>query len=487
MQAHRSVPITPNTPPRRMGGPAPRQRPKEDSERGMVAGGVLFLVAAVLTLARSSMVSLFVAEEAVPLDNTVYASAFVSAILGIALLQKAEAARKFVLWSCALVVVLLIGLGIWVVGMAPDEVRVGAAVGALLVFLFLLLPVAGIVGLLQRGEMAVRRVAICTATVLLSWIAGLAGEVFLLRIPKRDARRAIEEWAVLDREYRNDALGVRIALPNGWVLLKKGSPVAESSAAEATLAHTAAGAFAELTAVEGTTVGNSLNQYLDRVIKVRGESLDEMKELHREDALVGITRARKSRASWAKGREGFRGILLAWQEKGKYLVLSSWFPEARVREGDRQFEALEKSLTLSGADAALLKSLVDGALEECPHLTRLAVETLVAKRKVQTLAPGEAFRMGYLFWSRGMEFLNPLEVQEIGQIMSSVFDSMPPKDRARLGVYIENAKFGRPTTPRDDLEMSRVMRAALQKLPAESQERLRNHIEKAVALAGDTQ
>ena len=86
-----------------------------------------------------------------------------------------------------------------------------------------------------------------------------------------------------------------------------------------------------------------------------------------------------------------------------------------------------------------------------------------------------------------MEFLNPLEVQETGQIMSSVFGSMPPKDRARLGVYIENAKFGRPTTPRDDLDMSRVMRAALQKLPAESQERLRNHIEKAIALAGDTQ
>jgi hypothetical protein len=99
----------------------------------------------------------------------------------------------------------------------------------------------------------------------------------------------------------------------------------------------------------------------------------------------------------------------------------------------------------------------------------------------QVLEPAEAFRRTYLMTSRGLPALSKAEQAEMGALSSQMYASLPARDRARLGSYIERVRAQQATDPRLDDEMSRLAKGAVLKLPPARRARLQALFEKAVA------
>jgi hypothetical protein len=68
----------------------------------------------------------------------------------------------------------------------------------------------------------------------------------------------------------------------------------------------------------------------------------------------------------------------------------------------------------------------------------------------------------------------------MGDLHTLIYVSLPPAERARLGVYLDRARSGYATSPEEDRQMSRLMKAAVLALPVDRRARLQALFEKAL-------
>jgi hypothetical protein len=140
--------------------------------------------------------------------------------------------------------------------------------------------------------------------------------------------------------------------------------------------------------------------------------------------------------------------------------------------------------TLSPAASAApgpgLALAVRAATQEVPLLSPQAAELLMSRSAAQVLEPPEVFRRAYGLVGRGLYALSRPESKEMGDLHASIYASLPPTVRGRLGDYIDRARSRYSTTPEEDRQMSQVMKSAVLSLPADKRARLQELFEKAM-------
>ncbi len=399
-------------------------------------------------------------------------------------------------WTEIALVFVALGLALvagWEAG--RKVVRVAAFVLA-----FLLFPVAGI--LIAQGVRGATLLALLGAWICLSGVfALLAGEsiswaraslallpilgggfafVYFAHSPETSARRQLREASVPDRRFTDDSLGVSVDVPRGWVILQAGNPlVTAPPEARVTLAHPRSGGFGFLTAESSPGGIGSIDQYLDRVWAARQRERPTLKQTGRADLNVGNQPAKRLSGSFDSEGTRFQESVTTWRDGWVYFSLVSWMPEGAPR-GDRDLEALVQGVTTQGQFAVQLQSALVNVTMEVPQLTPAAAEMLMGSSEAKVLEPEQAFRRSIEALSRALPSLSKKDSQELGQITSATYDALAYKERAALLAYVARVRDRQATTPAQDKEASRIMKAAVLRLPPARRARLQEIYQQAI-------
>jgi hypothetical protein len=446
-------------------------------------------------------------EEAGPAEPTA-ADAWRVRIVGILLLV-AAAAFGFLAWRPEQAAPafdgapwLQVALGTLALGLALlpgwDLARRGVRIVLLLVA-FALFPVAGI--LFAQGERGAGLLALASVWVLLSGLAALLprtqgwpGVVVALlvvaaagygafrfgRAAESAASRQVRQWASADRRYTDDAMGLVLDLPEGWVALKPDSPlVAAPAEARVTLAQPRQAGRGYLVASPAPRGVATADQYLDRIVARRRTERPELKPGMRANALVGSLAGRRHDSTWLDGGVVQREVAVAGLDGWMGFALVAWMPEAAASRPDG-LEALAKGLAARGFLAVRLKESVDAVVSEVPHLSAPAAEQLMAQSEARVLEPDQAFRRSLAALARLLPSLSREETRELTALTTATYAGVPWGDRARLAGYVERVRRTETTRPEEDREMAALMKAAEEKLTPARRLRLQAYYEKAI-------
>ena len=303
---------------------------------------------------------------------------------------------------------------------------------------------------------------------------------WLPRWQKQEAGQRIQGDASAEGRYRDDAAGLALSAPEGWVLLRPDSTVLVAPQARAKLAQSSLGGFAVLT-VEAVPPGvMTLDAFIDRVVDGRRALITDYKDLGRAEAKLGALPARRLTASWVEERTEQRVTMLAAQDAWNYVAITAWGPAAAARLAP-EIDALARGVSLSGALGARVKEAVDALEPENPELSRASLDLLARDRLGNGGTAEEVSGAAVRAMSQGLAALTHDETQELQQIYAQVYDPMPEADRVRLANYQRQLKAGQPAAPEEAQVLRTMLRDALMTLPEEVRQRLQALNEKVIA------
>lgn len=378
--------------------------------------------------------------------------------------------------------------------LARRAVRVVLFLGA-----FALFPLAGI--LIAQGERGAGLLALGSAWLLVTGLAALLprtlgwlGVVIALvpvllgaygayrfgRAPETDLARRIGEWEAPASRFTDDSLGLTLDLPPGWVALKPGNPLVNApSSARLTFAQPRHGGFGYLVTEPAPRGVATPDQYLDQLVARRRTERPGFEPGARANALVGALAGRRLDATWPDAGTRQSEVALAGLDGWMAFALVAWMPEASASRPEG-LDDLVRGLAARGLLAVRLRSAVEAAVAEVPHLSAPAAEQLMAQTEARILEPDQAFRRSLAALARLLPSLSREETRELTGLTTATYAGVPWKDRNRLAGYVERVRKGDTTSAEEDREMAALMKAAEEKLSPARRLRLQAYYEKAI-------
>jgi hypothetical protein len=439
-----------------------------DRRRGLLAAALVLFAFAALTIVRSLLPEDFVVDTWA--RGGAQFGAFYLTLLGVGLLQANDSARRFVCFAAlpmALVAVLVV-----LTGEGRDR-PVGLALLALSVGLFVLL--------IGRGASTGRATA-GAAVAALGVAAFFPAEIAYARAPREEARRRIAEWREADSAYASADLGVRLQAPEGWVVLRKGSPFVPTDASEVVaLVHEPSDARAVISVDPDLHPGEEKDAALDRLLERWRRREPELEESGRSTIELGTLTGSRADVAWKVEDEDWTGQAVAWQDASRTLYLAAWYETNRQAAALPAVASLTAALALTRPLTARIAATVGVASREMPQLTPHAIELLVARRP--DAEPAALFREGIAAVSIGFAGLDRATARDMGEINTALYGQMPAADSTWMEDYVRRVRAAQATAPDEDARAMRAMAAAANRLPEASRARLRAILEAAVASA----
>jgi hypothetical protein len=369
---------------------------------------------------------------------------------------------------------------------------------ALLLVAFALFPLAGI--LIAQGERGAGLLALASVWLFASSLAALlprtlgwAGLALALvpvlaagygawrfgRAPEGQASAGAKGWATADRRFADDALGLTLDIPEGWVSLKPGNPlVAAPAEARLTLAQPRQGGFGYLVTEPAPRGVATADQYLDRVVGRRA-ARPGLEAGPRSNALLGSLAGRSLGSTWLGGGVRQREIAVAGLDGWTGFALVAWMPEATASRPDG-LDALARGLAARGLLAVRLRAAVEAAVAGVPHLSAPAAEQLMSQSEARVLEPDQAFRRSVVALARLLPSLSKDEMRELTGLTAAAYAGVPWAERSRLASYVERVRKSATTSAEEDREMAALMKTAEEGLTPARLLRLQAYYEKAI-------
>lgn len=371
--------------------------------------------------------------------------------------------------------------------------------GLLMLAAFVLFPLTGI--LIAQGERGVALLALGCVFVLIGGLVALLGRavgwagvvlgVLTLgggaygayhfgRAPESEALKTLRAWSSPAPTFNDDAVGLTLELPEGWVLLKPGNPLVEApEGALATIAQPRLGGFGYLTAEPAPRGVATPDQYLDLIMTRRKPATPTLVEQERGNAILGTLAGRRLDSTWTDNTAPQSDLMLAGQDGWMSFALVAWMPEATAARPNG-LEPLASSLGARGLLAPRLEAAIQAAVENVPHLSIPAAEQLMAQSAARVLEPDQAFRRSVMALTELLPNLSRAETRELSQLTRAAYSSLPWKSRRPLADYIEQVRRGDTTDPAVDAEMAELMKTAEMSLAPDKRHRLQQFYERAI-------
>lgn len=324
-----------------------------------------------------------------------------------------------------------------------------------------------------RGPAGSPRLLFAAGGVLVL-LAGLVALWVLARpwLEKRRAIAAVERHATADRRVEDREAGLVVALPPGWLALRKDSPLVEAPQARVALAQPTLGAFATVTVAPLPRVMDALDAHLDDWLQARLPRQPSTKEDSRADVQLGKGQGRLVRTSWDDGLEPMQGAVVAWADGYDVFSLEAWAPVKAGAAFASELDALCRGVTPTGLVEARLQEAVERLSLEVPELSKDALRLLVAERMSQGQSLDDVPAAALRAVSRGLDALVPREANEMRAIYQQVYAPLPEAQRPALAALLAEIKAGHPVPPADVLALREALKTGVLALPAESRSRL---------------
>jgi hypothetical protein len=325
-----------------------------------------------------------------------------------------------------------------------------------------------------NGGGGLRLVLIVAVLAILA--VGGAVAYFTLRAPEADSK--VLKWASFDRRVDDSELGLSVVLPNDWHILREGCPlVSPFKAPKLLFGHSRGTTFAYLVAGPGGKAVVSVDQYLDAIATARKATAPGLRELGRSDGQVGNLPSRTA-VTTADGSSGpQRSTVTAWKDGWIYFALVASGPGTSPTP---EVDSLLAGISNQGLLAARLREAISKVTQEVPHLTADSAEMLMLQSDAHTLDPPEAFRRAFSALNQNLPRLDRAETNDLRALMSTIFTSLQWRERSMLESYQEDVRARKPTTASQDSDISRIVKAAVLRLPVSRRMRLQQIYDHAI-------
>jgi hypothetical protein len=303
--------------------------------------------------------------------------------------------------------------------------------------------------------------------------------------PERELRRAeanVRRYGMPDRSYADEGLGLRMDVPEGWIVLRPDNPLFHAPDARLRLAQPAHMTFARLFADASPRGKGSLDEALDRAVGNWQLLASGLREDGRMDVAVSGTPGRRALTAWTADGQELRGSVTVWKDAWNDFTLAVWGPGGDA-EMKREADILTAQVKMSGAAMARVRAAADTIAPEAPELNRESVEALVLDRLSRNEPTADLPQTSLRAVSRGLPALSAEETQEMGRIYLQVYKPLKDKERAALAAWMERVRGGQRGVSDDDITMRAVLRDGILALPEDVRARLQLLNDKAIRAA----
>jgi hypothetical protein len=364
---------------------------------------------------------------------------------------------------------------------------------------FALFPIAGI--LFAQGERGTALLALASVWLIVSGLAALlarrlgwaglavAALPVLLggygvyrfgRALPTEAESSVAQWATPERRFTDDGLGLSLDVPEGWVLLKPGSPLVKAPTdARQTLVLARHGGAAYVLTEPAPRGVASADQYLDKLQERRRAERPGYEVKQRSNALVGSLSGRQIEAAWTDGGARVREVVVAGLDGWMGMALVAWMPEATASRANG-IDELARGFAARGVLAGRLRAAVEAAVAGVPHLSVAAAEQLMSQSEARVLEPDQAFRRSLQALAQNIGSLTPADKAELTRLTTATYAGVPWKERTGLAAYVERVRKGETTSADEDKAMAALLRSAESRLSGEGRLKLQGFYEKAI-------
>jgi hypothetical protein len=450
---------------------APRRPAVRQGIDGMRVGGFATLALAAWRLIEPVVLSIWL-DSGTSFGKELGWAAFFG-LLGIAMLQGSEVARKVVLGALVLAVGAVSVLLGWLVQVGFGHLWpiMGASLCALV----------GIFALVVRRDPPLPQVGAAVSLVAAGWIGSVLSTILLVGAPDLRTIRMIREWSAPTRSHDDQAAGISMRVPPGWIVLKAGNPLKGQDRALLTLANTKVMAFAFLVRDPQPDWLLNVDQFLDGRTEAQRTDHGDAKSLDRVGGAIGAMATRRQRWSWNGEGADFNSFESAWKDADTFYYLSLIGPAVVSKNLAEELTSLERSMSFSAPWTTFLASRAEELKSYCPLLSEKSI-VVIARIFPRDSAPELYFREGYRLAFRGMPLLDPTASERLRGLMKAMFDAIPRGQIDRFGGYVERLRAGGQTSPADDQAMAAVVRAAVEKLSPGDQQALRDYFAMAISM-----
>ena len=353
--------------------------------------------------------------------------------------------------------------------------------------LFQLVFAGGILALLLGKPPSRKRALLGITAAVSAWVGINAVAFGKVIIPELQVKRAIREWALPGRTFVDEKKSVLINLPEGWVMLPKDNPILPMANAEMIAVHSKSGCFAVL-AIESIQSGvQSLDGYLDLVLRSRQKAIPNLVEVGRVDANLGKESGRRLQTSWQQEGQRFRGFTTACRDGWNYYLLSGWCIEEASAKAIKQFEPLESNFEITKSFSSQIEDPERNLAAEISYLSFSTIDRLMTEVVKRGLSVDQASRFGFEATNKGMKRLSQQEREEIAQIYAESFKALSPDDLSKWFSYARRAEAGDVFSPAERKEIGRLNNAAFGSLTGTWKVRLQALMGKAMELGFESE
>src|SRR5262245_23205132 len=360
--------------------PQPRRHQPEGVNSMRVGGWVM------LAWAAWELIERFVLSFWLNLDSgDAVGYAIFEALLGVAMLQGSEAARKIVL--------VLTFLG----ALAPGLLLFGLSLTDFWslwpILASALAAMVGVFLLTLWREASVPALALGVTLVLGGWIGSVVSSIMLVGSLDIGTIRMLREWSAPERTLKADEVEMKV--PLRWVALKPGNPIPSAQPAQATLASTAIMCTAQLyRELRSYTSTDTLELYLDALAKQKSADVLDFEAGPRVDTKIGAAAARRMKLSWRVKGARFVAYVTAWRDADVFYHLFVRGAAVVTKKIEEEVAGLEAGVAFAAPRAAWVRDVAPRIREACPLLSENAL--LVVGRALPQDAPPESYcRLGY--------------------------------------------------------------------------------------------
>jgi len=430
----------------------------------MKIGGWVMIALAVWQLVQRFVLSFWLEFD--ESNSKVFGTAAFEALLGVAMLQGSELARRFVLVISALVtLVLVVGL----VGLSYTDFwhlwPLPAAALAAIVGIFLLN---------WSRETGALRIALGIILVAAGWIGSVVSAIVLVGSVDIATIKLIREWSSPDRTFKAD--DVELSVPAPWVALKSGNPMRHAETALLSMAHTEVISFSQIfRETRSFSSSDNLEFYLDEVAKTGAIDHPNLQAGTRVDTQVGAAVARRMKVHWGEDddEKTVVAFFTAWRDADVFYHLSLLGPAVLTKKLEEEVQKLERSIRFTGSRTLFLRDTAPKIRAACPLLTDRLVLDL--SRVISLDSPPEAYcRTAYRLAVRGQPSLNVDSRERLRGLMQQLFQAIPKAQIGPFGSYVTRLGDGGRTSPAEDLQMTEAIRVAVESMPPGLQDELRS-------------
>jgi hypothetical protein len=331
------------------------------------------------------------------------------------------------------------------------------------------------------------RIRLSIAALVLVVVSPFLVPIISALVAGQEQIRKIRSAALPNREFADDKSGVKLVLPEGWVMLPKDNPYFNPPGANVILANPETDIFAALL-IEPISVrllpGGSTptDRYFNLVITNRRKSIPSLEEVSRTPLELGHRAGLRMITRWTEKELKLTGMSTACHEGFYFYLITGFCETGNLARGLSAFQSLEQNLSITKDEEAQIDDLAQGVVKDMPFYTVSTAKLLLRELPARGLDASQAGQFGFDVMQKGTVLLSYDEQIELQSIRERALAGLTDAEMEKYRQAQEKMRQRMGLSVDEGGAAAKILKQAFESLPENDLARFRTLSSKAMRL-----